>query len=93
MVGNEPIGALAHLGLGRAYALEGDTTRARAAYDDFFAFSKDADLDIPILAQAKAEYARLQTQLQQLCGPARFIVRIQIGWLPDGRRERREAFY
>ncbi|MGA8870490.1 MAG: protein kinase [Candidatus Acidiferrales bacterium] len=63
-VANEPIGALAHLGLGRAYALEGDTAKARAAYDDFFALWKDADPGVPILAQAKAEYAQLQTQLQ-----------------------------
>ena len=64
VVGNEPIGALAHLGLGRAYALQGDTAKARAAYDDFFALWKGADPNIPILAQAKAEYAQLQTQLQ-----------------------------
>jgi len=64
VVGNSPIGALAHLGLGRAYAVQGDTAKARAAYDDFFALWKDADPDIPILAQAKAEYAQLQTQLQ-----------------------------
>jgi tetratricopeptide (TPR) repeat protein len=64
VVGNEPIGALAHLGLGRAYALQGDTGKARGAYDDFFALWKDADADVPILAQAKAEYAQLQTRLQ-----------------------------
>jgi len=64
VVGNEPIGALAHLGLGRAYALQGDTGKARAAYDDFFALWKDADPDVSILAQAKAEYAQLQTRLQ-----------------------------
>jgi len=93
-VQNEPIGALAHLGLGRAYALEagipgragsqarpfgvpaasgkqqtagkmpalpGDALdKARIAYQDFFALWKDADRDIPILKQAKAEYAKLQ---------------------------------
>jgi len=64
IVGNEPIGALAHLGLGRAYALEGDTAKARAAYDDFFALWKGADADVAILGQAKAEYAQLQTRLQ-----------------------------
>jgi tetratricopeptide (TPR) repeat protein len=64
VVGNEPIGALAHLGLGRAFALQGDTSKARAAYDDFFALWKNADPDVPILAQAKAEYAQLQTKLQ-----------------------------
>ncbi len=55
---NEPIGALAHLQLGRAYAMQGDTANARAAYDDFLTLWKDADPDIPILKQAKAEYAR-----------------------------------
>jgi len=53
-------GALAHLGLGRAYASQSDTAKARAAYQDFFALWKDADPDIPILQQAKAEYAKLQ---------------------------------
>jgi serine/threonine protein kinase/Flp pilus assembly protein TadD len=53
-------GALAHLGLGRAYALSGDTARAKSAYQDFFALWKDADPDIPILIAAKAEYAKLQ---------------------------------
>ncbi len=57
---NEPIGALAHLGLGRAYVLSGDAGKARAAYQDFFALRKDADSDIPILNQARAEYAKLQ---------------------------------
>jgi eukaryotic-like serine/threonine-protein kinase len=57
---NEPIGALAHLQLGRAYAMQGDTTKARAAYQDFLTLWKDADPDISILKQAKAEYARLQ---------------------------------
>ena len=56
----EPIGALAHLGLARAYALQGGTGEARAAYQDFFTLWKDADPDIPILRQAKAEYAKLQ---------------------------------
>ena len=57
---NEPIGALAHLQLGRAYAMQGDTAKARAAYQDFLTLWKDADPDIPILKQAKAEYAKLQ---------------------------------
>ena len=52
--------ALAHLGLGRAYALSGDSVNARKAYQDFLALWKDADPDIPILRQAKAEYAKLQ---------------------------------
>jgi eukaryotic-like serine/threonine-protein kinase len=53
-------GALARLGLGRAYAMQGDTAKARAAYQDFFALWKDADPDIPILIAAKSEYAELQ---------------------------------
>jgi DNA-binding winged helix-turn-helix (wHTH) protein/tetratricopeptide (TPR) repeat protein len=57
---NEPIGALAHLQLGRAYAMQGDTAKAKTAYQDFLTLWKDADLDIPILKQAKAEYAKLQ---------------------------------
>ena len=57
---NEPIGALAHLGLARAYALRGDTAKARAAYQDFLTLWKDADHDIPILKQAKAEYEKLK---------------------------------
>jgi eukaryotic-like serine/threonine-protein kinase len=60
VVVNEPIGALAHLGLGRAYALQGDGAKALAAYQDFLALWKDADPDIPILKEAKAEYAKLQ---------------------------------
>jgi hypothetical protein len=57
---NEPIGALAHLGLARAYALSGDTAKAKTAYQDFLTLWKDADPDIPILKHAKAEYAKLQ---------------------------------
>jgi hypothetical protein len=49
----------ARLGLARAYALQRDTSNARTAYQDFFAYWKDADPDIPILQQAKAEYAKL----------------------------------
>lgn len=56
----DAFGVLAYLGLARAYALTGDTANARAAYQDFFALWKDADPDIPILQQAKAEYAKLQ---------------------------------
>ena len=56
---NYPLAALAHLGLGRAYAISGNTAKAKAAYQDFFTLWKDADLDIPILKQAKAEYAKL----------------------------------
>ena len=51
---------LAYLGLARAYALQGDTTKSRTAYQDFFALWKDADPDIPILKDAKSEYAKLK---------------------------------
>ena len=57
---NSVLGALAHLQLGRAYALAGNAPKSRAAYQDFFALWKDADPDIPILKQAKAEYAKLK---------------------------------
>jgi len=60
VLGNEPIASLAHLGLSRAYVLAGDLAKARTAYQDFFALWKDADSDLPILKQAKAEYAKLQ---------------------------------
>jgi len=60
VVVNEPIGALAHLGLARAYALFGDSAKAKIAYQDFLTLWKDADPDIPILKQAKVEYAKLQ---------------------------------
>jgi tetratricopeptide (TPR) repeat protein len=56
----DPVGALAHLQLGRAYVVSGDRIKARSAYQDFLAIWKDADPDIPILKQAKAEYAKLQ---------------------------------
>jgi hypothetical protein len=52
-------GALARLGLARAYAMQGDTAKAKAAYQDFLTLWKDADTDVPILKQAKAEYAKL----------------------------------
>jgi eukaryotic-like serine/threonine-protein kinase len=52
------VGALAHRGLARAYALQADTARARAANHDFLTLWKDADADIPILKEAKAEYAK-----------------------------------
>ena len=57
---NDPVGALAHLGLARAYVLSGDKTKARTAYQDFLGLWKDADPEIPILKEAKAEYAKLQ---------------------------------
>jgi len=60
VVANEPIGALAHLGLARSYALMGDIPKSRAAYNAFLTLWKDADPNIPILNQATAEYAKLQ---------------------------------
>ena len=60
IVQNFLLGSLAHLQLARAYALSSDTAKAKAAYQDFLALWKDADPDIPILKEAKAEYARLQ---------------------------------
>jgi len=56
----DPIGALEHLQLGRAYALSGDKSKAKSAYQDFLTLWKDADPDVPIFKQAKAEYAKLQ---------------------------------
>jgi hypothetical protein len=57
---NEPIGVLAHLGLARAYRLQGDSVKARAAYQHFLTLWKDADPDIPVLIAARSEYAELQ---------------------------------
>jgi eukaryotic-like serine/threonine-protein kinase len=57
---NFPTGALAHLGLARAYALSGDAAKSKTAYQDFLTLWKDADPDIPILKEAKAQYAKLQ---------------------------------
>jgi hypothetical protein len=57
---NSPLGALAHLGLARAYSLSGDTANARTTYKDFLTLWKYADPDIPILKEAKVEYAKLQ---------------------------------
>jgi Flp pilus assembly protein TadD len=59
LIVNCPIGALAHLGLGRAYALQGDTAKAKAAYGDFLTLWKEAEPNIPILKQANAEYTKL----------------------------------
>jgi len=53
-------GALAHLQLGRAYVMSGDTAKARTAYQDFLTLWKNADTDVPVLKQAKAEYAKLK---------------------------------
>jgi tetratricopeptide (TPR) repeat protein len=60
IVQNFLLGSLAHLQLARAYAVSGDTVKAKAAYGDFLTLWKDADPDIPILKEAKAEYAKLQ---------------------------------
>jgi tetratricopeptide (TPR) repeat protein len=60
LVSNSPIAAIARLGLARAYTLQNDTAKAKAAYQDFLILWKDADADIPVLKKAKAEYAKLQ---------------------------------
>jgi len=65
LVGNSPWGALARLGVARAYALEAQTDpaardKALTAYQNFLTLWKDADPDVPIYRQAKTEYARLQ---------------------------------
>jgi hypothetical protein len=57
---NCPLGVLAHLGLARAYLLDGDTAKSRAAYQDFLALWENADADIPIFIAAKSEYAKLR---------------------------------
>ena len=56
----DPIGALARLQLGRAWSMEGDYQKAQSAYEDFLALWKDADPNIPVLIQAKAEYQKLK---------------------------------
>jgi len=58
LMANCPLGALAHLQIARAYTMEGDTAKAKASYKDFLTLWKDADPDIPILKEAKAEYAK-----------------------------------
>jgi eukaryotic-like serine/threonine-protein kinase len=60
VVVNEPIGALAHLGLARAFVLQGDIAKARAAYQDFLTLWKDADSGIPVFIAAKAEFVKLK---------------------------------
>lgn len=61
IVGSDPIGALAHLQLARAYMLSGNLAQAKSAYQDFLALWKNADPDIPVLSQARAEYAKLNS--------------------------------
>lgn len=65
IVQNLILGPLAHLGLARAYALEGDSGKAKTAYQDFFNVWKDADSDIPVLKQARAEFAKLASPRPQ----------------------------
>jgi len=60
LVWNCATGVLAHLGIARAYALAGDNTKAKIAYQDFLTRWKDADVDIPILIAAKTEYGKLK---------------------------------
>jgi len=60
IVVSDPIGALAHWQMGRAYAMQGDNAKAKAAYQDFLTLWKGADSDIPVYKQAQAEYAKLQ---------------------------------
>jgi hypothetical protein len=60
LVGLDPIGALAYVQLGRTFALSGDKTKAKTAYQDFLTLWKDADPEVPVLKQAKADYAKLQ---------------------------------
>jgi DNA-binding winged helix-turn-helix (wHTH) protein len=60
IVATDPVGALAHLQSGRAFVLSGDKAKAKTAYQDFLTLWKDADADIPIYQQAKAEYAKLR---------------------------------
>jgi DNA-binding winged helix-turn-helix (wHTH) protein/predicted Zn-dependent protease len=68
LVRNSPWGALARLGLARAYAMQGNSAKARVAYQNFLTLWKDADPDVPILKQAKAEYARLQVSTPSSTG-------------------------
>ena len=60
IVSSDPVGALARLQIGRAYAMSGDHAKAKTAYQDFLTLWKDADADIPVLQQAKAESMKLQ---------------------------------
>jgi len=55
-----PFAPLSQLGVARAYVIKGDAGKARTAYQDFLAMWKDADADLPVLMQTKAEYAKLQ---------------------------------
>jgi hypothetical protein len=59
MIG-DPVFVLTHVGLARAYALSGESSKARAQYEEFFALWKNADPDCPVLKQAKAEFGNLR---------------------------------
>ncbi len=78
LVWNCATGALAHLELGRAHALAGDKTKARAAYQDFLTLWKDADPDIPILKEAKAEFAKLQEAVVHVSTSRPSVLRVWI---------------
>jgi DNA-binding winged helix-turn-helix (wHTH) protein len=69
IVANNPLGALAHLQLAHAYVVAGDKFAAKHKYEDFLALWKNADPDIPVLKEAKAEYAKLQRESQSTPGP------------------------
>jgi cytochrome c-type biogenesis protein CcmH/NrfG len=60
IVASDPVGALARLQIGRAYVMSGDQAKGKTAYQDFLSLWKDADPDIPVLQQAKAEYLTLK---------------------------------
>ena len=64
----DPMGALARLQLARALALSGDTVKARSAYNDLLTLWKDADPDVPVLKEARAEYARLPQAAHSFTG-------------------------
>jgi hypothetical protein len=66
----EVFAPLAQLGLARAYAMQGDRENSGKAYDDFFTMWKDADRDIPILRQAKAEYKKLAATAPAAASPS-----------------------
>jgi hypothetical protein len=59
LVANFVTGALTRLQIGRAHAMAGDSAKAKAAYQEFFSLWKDADADVPVLKQARAEYGKL----------------------------------
>ena len=65
LVGNDPIGSLARLNLARAYAGQHDTAKAKENYEASLTLWKDADPDVPLLLQAKSEYAKLPTGVQK----------------------------